>query len=677
MLFIILAAVAFRLDGRPVVSPAPRYYRPDYLPIEDKLGKTAEEAARLGPTIFPVLFAAIVGSALKVFARFSAERSSQKLGILEMLLGSRTVLSTIECQLLLRRLTWLGVTLMFLWSLSPLGGQASLRLLSRDTEILRGNQSVIYSNTLASGLYRRLAWKDSSSLWGMDGASGPYMSNTEFPALQTTLLASMNASPATQAAPQDLWNNVRIPRLSRLSNISADDAGWKSIPAGLTKLDYASMTGVPMSVMWPRGQTISQNLTLQFSVEYSYQEVSCMPVRQQRDDYWWQSMIGEPWVNITNTTITAVERPSFTPGTLSAVNTSQTSMYFSFNHTVYRDTEGNLDLFGNASTSPGNDREVTLFLWSGLNAFSKSDMGVAKCTMKQNLVDARISCRNDNCTADALRPARRLIGADPVVYDIDGEALRAIAMLNPQVLGRSLGSLTSSKTGGSPGKVFLLGSNTPSSDDMKIGYTGFRDDDDLTELSQRFALLLNTCMDYMIHGNKITDPGFDPIIYRSAISGDAYYRMGNISTTQQLRNFVDQTQNLARKINTSRNYALSVAVGETSTPQEIYRCNIVWFVILLVASGVLLIIGLASFVLEKQILAPDTVGFVSSQTCDNPYVPVPPASGLDGLERSRLLFDMEVRIGDVNPDEDIGHVAFAAETDVLAVGTLDRKKKYL
>jgi hypothetical protein len=56
---------------------------------------------------------------------------TKKLKTLEFLLASRSVWGTIECQLLLRRLTAFSAPLLLLWGLSPLGGQATLRAIER------------------------------------------------------------------------------------------------------------------------------------------------------------------------------------------------------------------------------------------------------------------------------------------------------------------------------------------------------------------------------------------------------------------------------------------------------------------------------------------------------------------------------------------------------------------
>lgn len=59
LLFLALAAGALIVSGRR---------------IGDKSGKLVEAAAKLGPTVFPIIFAALTGRALKAIGRFRSEK---------------------------------------------------------------------------------------------------------------------------------------------------------------------------------------------------------------------------------------------------------------------------------------------------------------------------------------------------------------------------------------------------------------------------------------------------------------------------------------------------------------------------------------------------------------------------------------------------------------------------
>jgi len=122
---LVLGGIAMYLHKRPVVG--------------SNLEIRTEQVIRLGPTIFPILFAALVGRTFKNIARLTAERGA-KLGNLELLVASQSIWGTIESQYLLRKLSIVSI----LWAMSPLGGQASLRLLSRGEDPIFSRVAIKY-----------------------------------------------------------------------------------------------------------------------------------------------------------------------------------------------------------------------------------------------------------------------------------------------------------------------------------------------------------------------------------------------------------------------------------------------------------------------------------------------------------------------------------------------------
>jgi hypothetical protein len=110
---------------------------------------------------------------------------------------------------------------------------------------------------------------------------------------------------------------------------------------------------------------------------------------------------------------------------------------------------------------------------------------------------------------------------------------------------------------------------------------------------------------------------------------------------------------------------------------SVYKTNWKWFSALLVCSIILLVGSYVGLVLKYITLAPDIIGYASSLTLLNPYVPTP-AGGttLHGLERAALLHDLPVRIGDVCPNEPVGAIAFA-KADIGNLARLDKKRLYM
>ena len=87
---------------------------------------------------------------------------------------------------------------------------------------------------------------------------------------------------------------------------------------------------------------------------------------------------------------------------------------------------------------------------------------------------------------------------------------------------------------------------------------------------------------------------------------------------------------------------------------EVYVCNTIWAVIQTTISILLLLFGILGSIGKHLALGPKILGYVSTMTRDNPYIPLPPGDGsLDGMERAKLLEDLHVKLQDVSsPDED-------------------------
>ncbi|KAF4627622.1 hypothetical protein G7Y89_g10535 [Cudoniella acicularis] len=128
---------------------------------------------------------------------------------------------------------------------------------------------------------------------------------------------------------------------------------------------------------------------------------------------------------------------------------------------------------------------------------------------------------------------------------------------------------------------------------------------------------------------------------------------------------------LSRSPNTPNTYIESPINTISSTPLVIQPftivvCNWVYFTILTFTSVLLIISAISAAWMHYQVSTPDILGYVSSMTIENPYTPIPgiqPGSGsaLDGLERTRLLKEMRVQIGQVPLDGDAWKFAFATQ----------------
>lgn len=82
-------------------------------PISSSLGQTVEQAAKLAPTLFPVIFAALVGRLMRTYALWHAEREAS-LENLKLLNGSQNLLTAFERAVLLPVSDFLSIVVVLL-----------------------------------------------------------------------------------------------------------------------------------------------------------------------------------------------------------------------------------------------------------------------------------------------------------------------------------------------------------------------------------------------------------------------------------------------------------------------------------------------------------------------------------------------------------------------------------
>jgi len=179
---------------------------------------------------------------------------------MDRLLGSTTIVQTILTQVQLRSLSLLSLLLLATWSLSPLGSQASLRIIGSTVQSSNVTRPLQYINTSKTILDAEYAGQDIAVVW--------VPVNVLFGAAM--LGSSSNSSPSV-----DSWGNMRIPRIEDLDSSTADAQGWYPVSQLNSSDDFASLVGLPLSEI-----TQTANLTTSFSIETSYWTLSC-PVFEQ------------------------------------------------------------------------------------------------------------------------------------------------------------------------------------------------------------------------------------------------------------------------------------------------------------------------------------------------------------------------------------------------------------
>lgn len=192
----------------------------------------------------------MVGRAANAVLIWRLEKG-EHLAILDLLAGSTSLTSTVTSQLKLHMLSFLGLILIAIWTLSPVGGQASIRQLTIGMKT--SSQSAKFAYMMPG-----ITW-----LSGKTGcpAAGCATVNTLF-------VASLIAPAAIKKSPRDLWGSVKIPMIESYENVSAPDkGGWYNTTEG--DHTFSSLVGIPMHWANAPGYTYHMNL------ETSYLHLDC------------------------------------------------------------------------------------------------------------------------------------------------------------------------------------------------------------------------------------------------------------------------------------------------------------------------------------------------------------------------------------------------------------------
>ncbi|KAH8703167.1 hypothetical protein BGW36DRAFT_457502 [Talaromyces proteolyticus] len=286
--FVMLLIAAIALNGKP---------------INEAHWEMVQVAIKVAVTLFPLCFAMIVGQLLQKIAQFKLERGAI-VGTLQQLVGSTTVFGTLSTLFSFRSLNRLGIGLFFLWALSPLGAQGTLRILSASYKYTVSSPHLAYLNVVAtSSLVNKTLWNYQNS------------------AADDLFIAGLVTYKVTGQSSTDLWGNVKIPILNdTMSAGSWIDTTDRSVP-------YSSTIGIPLFGLLENGNTSGTITTSYISFECAdLVQVSYQSTLFNRSAYYPPSMT---YLNGTSQEaailwIDAIYQEGWTTGNYSAATCSAT-----------------------------------------------------------------------------------------------------------------------------------------------------------------------------------------------------------------------------------------------------------------------------------------------------------------------------------------------------------------
>ncbi|KAJ5121272.1 uncharacterized protein N7515_009233 [Penicillium bovifimosum] len=232
-LFAVFGIWVSRVDGSPA-GPG-------------SIGSKLYEISQYAPTVFPVLFAAIAGSSIKSIASWRIQTpQGATIGLVEQCLGSQTITGAFLTQIRLRAVNLMALFTVLLWCLSPLGSQASLRVIS-----------IVTSHP---GTAVQLTTLDTFTPYQYGFSQGLSEAMT---IVANPMIASISAASLLSTRNQDLWSNVRFPIIEHLKG----DTEWMDVPPS-NNMSYASLVGTPVSGLPDSGST-------SFTLPGAYMSLSC------------------------------------------------------------------------------------------------------------------------------------------------------------------------------------------------------------------------------------------------------------------------------------------------------------------------------------------------------------------------------------------------------------------
>ncbi|KAF1925615.1 uncharacterized protein M421DRAFT_398148 [Didymella exigua CBS 183.55] len=606
--FLALGISAWQLNGKELSSN----------------GQAVERAMSLGPTIYPLAFAAISGRCLRSIAVRLAERGTTLL-MLERLLGSQSLVSAIGTAWSLRSANSISICLLLLWALSPLGGQSSLRLLHQTNSTVSENGTIYYSNPVAP------IDIEEAGNW--------------LPIVSTVLTASLAASVEDRARSVDSWNHPRVPRLDTIEQKAVTDAleeTWIDVDSSKNQT-YSSWTGINV-------QGLRQTTHAAFQVKHNYMYLDCPPPsidtpENTLDGLYASNMAVFPRLARTEANQSASDTLTNVSIAGSTVSEVSSQSFFLRAAKLTNSTDGTPNM-----TTPWFflDREPISFLFglhisgrqnANTNLPMESLFVMYTCSLHIITVDVQIVCRSGDCSVTRLRRIPNESASSLEAACETGPFHRIGCMTNAtntvfqflRYLPTSVASLFShykdqATTNGAFTR-WLMGSDDPFGALKLLSLATITD----RERINRLTTMLNTYFQGCSWGYQVT---------RAALYDKPDYPWAGERDSRSPDRWI----------------SASDAIFSDLVP--VYRADVGWIMSLLLISLILLMLGIVNLAHSLTTIAPDIFYYASSLARENPYTNTPDGgTALSGSERSRLLKNMKLQVADVSPESQYGYVA--------------------
>jgi hypothetical protein len=562
------------------------------------------------------------------------------MGMLEQLLGSRSVGAAVVTQFQLRAINALGISLLVIWAFSPLGSQSILRALTSSLESREATSTIaIYDNLHASGLNIRNRWSEGSSSDSGEPAN-------KFNGYLRVLFNAMLMTPKSiKGGPMDQWGNVKIPFLPFVDGNSTegkDEWQERASGAGIFE-DYSSVAGLPVA------NIAFGNTT--FSIESSYIELNCHNVSTATNMtgsvpdmhvQWNGSATAEfangTWWGITSGVYNSTTSNTYRSWSIALDNFVDGYWYDMENRTRRPRFGSDASPLSFAEEKDIQVNPTKLFFRASLSFGLLDDYPnilSAFCDVRQRYVESRVVCErvdatdpSRNCTVTAQRPSQKPRPTEMISHLNFKNVFTWLTTELPQVArgGASLGA-----------DMVVQYLNDPKLNNIaNISTDEMFKDIDAVAFSRRLSQVLNTYL--LLSQTYLSAPG------------------GSTEGSPLNRN--------------------STVEAPNTTLVHVYTVSRLWISLGMLSCLVLLAGGIMSVVSRLMAAGPEILGFASAVVRDSRHVTFPLGTDkMNGLEITKIMKNQRVRYGFTDVSRD-GHLVAAVGLESETTSITGPASKY-
>lgn len=640
------------------------------------------------------MFTLIFAKFIKALANWKLERGAT-VGHIQHLLGSRSLVSAVVTPVRLGTASLLVPLLIVVWAMNPLGGQLSLRVVSKETNVTVVDTPFVYVNPSFSYDTRAYGAVDVA---GDSFAEAP--SDVAYDrAVDNVFTLSLMSPNSSKNGTQDLFGNIQIPLIEHLMlHEPATADGWlyttdwdlDGVSAALfhaaglgrasTKPIYASIIGLPYKANLTGTATNTNSTESQHDERlhrikddlFGHDAVNTQNEFMMNTSYMYANCSTKPvkiGQVVTSDNVKRLRGASHFPNTTIGVANSGNGFSIAY------DNHHNL----NSTTA----RTITVRSWLGKYFYEDPGNGTsvshekefiseASCVITQTYVEALVRCpTQNNCTVAKIRNSRTGNKAHAALTALDGITFPASLLdQSDPVYMEDIRQKYAARAAKSFFDYFVNASSTAMPSDFNLGplESYFARPDAPYKASQGATGASSGDTDQ----SPITDVGDQLFSWRLSQLMNTYW-LASVEPFSVVSGVdLDAIQNEEAN-------PLPSAQGHMYVERIVLRCHTPYFAVLLVISLGLCAVGMVTAYLDATRRGPDVLDDFVNSLRHNPYVHVDTLgpSMQDGQEISRRLRNTVVQMGDVRPEDHVGYVAIGTPNERQPVERLDPRRHYL